>query len=98
MRSSCLRRPDSQRRCNAAVPDKLYGVLFRSFSSDAFVSVDDLLCSLAVVRTRDRELRRKLVFRVYEHPAGQLQRLRVENLLLLAYGETSRSLIKYVIL
>ena len=81
-------------RCNAAVPDKLYGVLFRSFSGEALMSVDDFLCCLAVVRSRDRDLRRKLVFRVYEHPAGQLQRQRVETLLLLAYGDPYRSLVK----
>lgn len=76
------------------MPDKLYGVLFRSFSSDAFVSVEDFLCCLAVVRSRDRELRRKFVFRVYEHPAGQMQCQRVETVLLLAYGDAYRSLVK----
>jgi hypothetical protein len=38
--------------------------------------------------------RRRLVFRVYEYPAGQLQRQRVENILLLAYGDTHKSLIR----
>ena len=76
------------------MPDKLYGALFRGFSSDAFVSVEELLCGLAVVRSRDRELKRKLVFKVYEYPAGQLQRQRVETLLVLAYGEPFRSLVR----
>lgn len=76
------------------VPEKLLPPLFKAFTSDSYVNVDDFLCALAVIRSKDKTLQRKFVFRVYETPSGQLSRTRVEAMLLLAYGELHKSFIK----
>lgn len=74
-------------RFECAALDKLAAQVLKAFTGDAYVGSEDFLCALAVARCKDRALRRRLLFRVYEGPAGQLQRARVEALLLLAYGQ-----------